>query len=158
MKFKILALVLVLLPTHFLLSQVINYSAFNLKGLRAVSLKLEDDKSILSETVSQKMLNEIKLKFRSAGIKVNDDKKNPTFIIHIDIIKSNFADHRVVNHLMLLENVSTTVERTQKTGAITYMDYSFKIVSSDRTETEIYNNIMDIMIVKFLDKYLEVNN
>jgi hypothetical protein len=79
-------------------------------------------------------------------------------MVHIDLIRNSLEDHRVVNHLFLYENVAALHGRSEATIAITYMDYAFYTVSNNELSQAVYNHIMDIMLVKFIDQYLAENN
>lgn len=148
----------ILLFSLFLLISFLNLSYtqtldFNLKNLDNVSVEVRDDQGLLSETIYQKIITEVKLKLISSGMKVTapDEAVSHLYII-VHAIKSNLAEHRILVLLNIYENVTANRVVATKTDAITYSDYSF--FTSKNIEQAIYDKVMDVIIINFLENYL----
>lgn len=154
MRFLYLLLLGSLLINIKTYSQIQN---FNLKNLETLSIRLGDGQDLLSSKVKQKIITETKLKFKSAGIKIvkSDSSSNGYFFIRIQAIKSRFSEHRILLQIGIFENVKTLRKDNNKTGAITYFDESF--FKGKNINELVYDEFMDKLIIKFLDKYLDSN-
>jgi len=126
---------------------------FNLKNLNSLSVNVQDNTHLLSNTTTQKILSNIKLKLMSAGIKIGSlEKSEAHMVIKVDYIRSNFASQRMFVQLDIYEHVSTNRKGDVKTSAITYNDYS--LFRSTEPNTGIYNDIMNHLFVNFINKYI----
>jgi len=129
---------------------------FNLKNLETLSIRFGDGQDLLSSKVKQKIITETKLKFKSAGIEiVKHDSSNSYFFIRVQAIKSRFSEHRILLQIGIYENIKTLRKGNITTGAITYFDESF--FTGKNIEELVYDEFMDKLIIKFLEKYLDSN-
>lgn len=121
-----------------------------------LSVEIIDNERILSDKIHQKLITEIKLKLMSSGMKVTSpDESHAKMFLIVDAIKSNFAAHRIIIQLNVYENVITQRLDSIQTVAATYSDYSFFI--NNIIEQAVYDEVMDVMIIKFIEKYLSQN-
>lgn len=125
---------------------------YNLKNLDNLNVQIMEN-GLLSRKVSQKLETEIKLKLMSAGIKVvSEEEAKAVLLVECNAIESKFAEHRVLTMLSLSEKVITEREKKPETEALTYFDYSF--YTTKNIESAVYDKVMDVMIISFIEKYL----
>ena len=126
---------------------------YNLKNLNDVSVEIQDNANLLSSTISQKLLAEIKLHLISAGIKVvSSDASSAQLAIKIDYIRSAFAEQRVLAQFDIYEKVVTERVGKIETEAITYNDYS--LFKAQNVSKEVYGVVMDKLLIRFINDYI----
>ncbi len=127
---------------------------FNLKNIDNVSVHFVDKTNELSSTFKQKIVTETKIKLKSLGINLANtkDSLSTKFTIRCDVIKSNFASHRILLEIMIFEDVTTSRNENIRTKAITYFDRKF--FKGKNMEATVYSIYMDKMIVNFIENYL----
>ncbi len=128
---------------------------FNLKDIDSLSIKVQDVQNFLSPNIKQKIITETKLKLKSAGITITQDNSQNQFIISVEAIQSNFAEHRILLHIGISEKVQTFRKNKEITNAFTYYDESF--FKGKDIEASIYSEYMDKLIIRFIERYLSVN-
>ena len=148
-SFIIFSLILFISINNNIFAQANKY---NLKKVDNVYVQI-DSKELLSGKIAQKLETEIKLKLMSAGIKIVPLEEAKAILkISCNAIESNFAPHRIIAMLTLHEKVITERETKPETYAITYFDYSF--FTSKNIENAVYDKVMDVMLIKFIEEYL----
>jgi hypothetical protein len=147
-----LVLFIILISAVFYNSSAQN-TTFNLKNIDNLAIEVIDGRDLLSDRVQQKLTTELKIKLMSAGIKVTT-RENATALLQIDVtvIKSSFAEHRILVKFNIYEDVITKRLDSTRTAAITYSDIQF--FADKEIESGIYNKVMDSMILTFIERYL----
>lgn len=152
---KSLVTAIVLMVIFFYNSSFSQTSEYTLKNLNNIFVQVNDN-GLLSERIHQKLGTEIKLKLMSAGIKVVSLELSKAILeVYCDAIESSFAEHRIIVMLRIREDVTTPREDQQVSQALTYFDYSF--FTSKDYDNSIFNQVMDKMIIEFIEKYLPDN-
>ncbi len=131
----------------------------NLKGLNKVFVNVRTF-GILSDKLQNQLTMELKLKLLGAGVQTaqtyEDSKASLDF--SVDLIKSAFADERVLIIMKLIEPVIIKREKNINTRAITYYDYKFFTAPQNQVPDFVYDKILNVMFVSFINKCLTDNS
>ena len=127
---------------------------FNLKNLKQVTVTIMDEGNYLSSNIQQKLLTEIKLKLKSAGLTIAGREKWSEFRVDVRAVKTNdlFPQYKLLLNIFLIEEALLERTGTQRISVITYYDDEFWVVEDKKDiEKAAYDKILDIMLVRFLE-------
>ncbi|NPA72480.1 MAG: hypothetical protein GXO35_06595 [Gammaproteobacteria bacterium] len=130
---------------------------FNLEELHDVAVVISDKSHVLSESTSNRIITELKLKLKSAGLSIKSQPKaaNSILVIKISSLKG-ITSNRIFLQLLLAETISVNRKDNEiNSFGFTYIDdMAFK---SSHSNKDIYNNIINLMANKFINLYMEQN-
>jgi hypothetical protein len=152
----LLVFVICFFSTHEIPAQ----AYFNLKNLKQVTVTVMDEGNFISSTIQQKLVTEIKLKLKTAGLTIAGREKWSEFRVDVRAVKTNdlFPQYKLLLNVFLIEEALLERMGSQRISVVTYYDDEFWIIE-DKKEVEkaAYDKIMDVMLVRFIDRYLDQN-
>lgn len=128
---------------------------FNLHGLKSISVEVSA-KGLLNEQTLTRLRTDIQLKLRSAGLELKNKPDSKTVIIVITAHGvSGITSTPVSMELSLFEKVMVNRGKNRNALAITYQNIKMKKMIN--TNKDIYQVVMNQLLPKFIEKYLEQN-
>ena len=141
----------------FLLVLMFSYSfsisPYSLENLKEVNIEVLNKKEIIPKELEKKIVDKIKIEFEKLGIKTKS-KKFSNFKIKIKIDKIKNIDF-VRTSIMVSEDVIPLRDKDAEILAITYQKEDY--FEAEELEADIYESIVDYLLVDFIDQYKEEN-
>lgn len=126
---------------------------YSLENLKEVNIKILNKKNTISKQLEKEIKNKIEEEFKNIEIKTESNKYS-NFLIKIKIDKFEKTTF-VRTSIMIMEEINPLRDKSLETVAITYKkDDEFE---SDNLEIDIYESIIDYLLVDFIEQYKEEN-
>ena len=137
----------------FMFTYSFSISPYSLEGLKEMNIKVLNKKETISKELEKKIVDKIKIEFKKLGIKT-ESKKFSNFKIKIKIDKIKNIDF-VRTAITVSEDVIPLRDKNIEMFAITYQKEDY--FEAEELEADIYESIIDYLLVDFIDQYKEEN-
>ena len=126
---------------------------YNLEGIKALNVLVLDQSGTISTKLKERLIEELKSKLESNGIK---SKKDGVGALFVKITSTKIGKTTVAYiHLGVGEEAEIVRSGRIKSFALTY---SFDdMIDSENIEAEVYDSVINFLIEEFLEQYREDN-
>lgn len=142
-----------LLLLIFVFTYSFSISPYTLENLKEMNIKVLNKRETISKELEKKIENKIKEEFTKLGIKT-ESKEFSNFKIKINIDKIKGVDF-VRTAILVSEDVIPLRDKDLEMFAITYQKNDY--FEAENLEDDIYESIIDYLLVDFIEQYKEEN-